>query len=628
MIKTLRSLAINWSKVAFKQTLGRWSTAYSYGQKFYHFIKVMDPSFRIKLLTAHAISIIANLIFLVGSLAIVPFVNYVINPDSIHNIKLTSKLHQFSVENLPVDFVIVLGVVSLVTMITSRLFAVMGGYISNLIHRDLKIYYTTKLYYSYINGLYHSVDESTAEIVNNINNRLPQVIANFINPIFSLMNIAIFISSGLLILFLLNPALLFLAVTGSAIFLLSAMAVSKKKARQYSIQMDEGNAERNKKLLNSISAREYIQMIGKQNLFAKNFALVQNKIAKAEIKMSLINMLFAPIGEFIVYGTMVVFAIYIFTVAGQDKLEVATAFLIIIYRLLPYINNTFNIYLSLQSGIVAYNKVSGELLKAMATEVSYAKHVRDPLPFDKSIVIKSASYSYPAQEADELALKNINLNIAKGSKIGICGVSGGGKTTLLRLITARLIPSKGSLAVDGKKIAGKKIVRRWQDAIGYVTQNLILVEGTVAENIALDFDGDIDEDRLQMAIDLAELRSLVNSMPHKEHSNVSDSGANISGGQRQRIIIARALYLNPDLLIFDEATSSLDKRTESKILQNVNDYYEQRKVDGTLLIVSHRVDALKNCDSIVMVENGCIVTQGKYAELLKLQSFRSLAQSA
>lgn len=625
-MKALRRLVITWSKFVFKNTLGRWASAYSYGQKFYHFIKVMDNGFRIKLLAAHTISILANLIFLVGSLAIVPFVNYVINPDSIHNIELMSQLYQLSLDYIPIDFVIVLGVCSIIIMIGARLFSVFANYISQVIHKDLGIYYTTKLYYSYIHGTHHSTEESTAEIVNNINSRLPQVITNFINPIFGLINTLIFISSGLLILFFLNPTLLLLAVVGGGAFLFGSMAATKKRARQYSIQIDEGHAERHKKLLNSISAREYIQMIGKQNLFAKNYAIVQEKIGKYQIKMSLINMLFAPIGEFIVYGTMVVFAIYIFIVAGQDKLEVATAFLIIIYRLLPSINGAFGIFIGLQQGIVAYNNVSGRLLKAMATKISYASHVRDPLPFSKSIAVKNASFSYPAQAADELALSNINLKIAKGGRVGICGVSGGGKTTLLRLITSRIIATKGSLTVDGKKVSGKKTIRRWQDSIGYVTQNLILVEGTVAENITLDFDNDIDDARLQLAIDLAELRSLVNTMPQKEHSNISDSGANISGGQRQRIVIARALYLDPNLLIFDEATSSLDKRTESKILKNVYDYYEHRKVSSTIIIVSHRVDALKHCNPIIMVEDGHIVAQGKYEDLLKLPSFRTLAQ--
>lgn len=626
-MQKFKSLAISWSIVLFKHTFGRWTAAYNYGSKFYHFIKVMEPAFRLKLLTAHAISIASNLIFLVGSLAIVPFVNYVINPDSIRNLGFMSKLYDFATANIPVDFVILLGVSSIVAMIIARMFFVLGSYISQVIHRDLKIYYTTKLYYSYINGIYHSTDESTADIVNNINTRLPQVIANFVNPIFSLINIAIFISSGLLILFFLNPVLLLLAGLGGGAFLFGSMAASRKKAKQYSTIIDEGHAERHKKLLNSISAREYIQMIGKQNVFAKNYALVQEKIGKSEVKMALINLLFAPIGEFIVYGTMVVLAIYIFTISGQSELEVATAFLIVIYRLLPYMNNAFGVYIGLQQGMVAYNKVSGKLLKAMATPVSYESHVRDPLPFAKSIVVKNASYSYPTQAKGELALEKINLKISKGSVVGVCGVSGGGKTTLLRLITARLIADSGSFAVDGQKITGKKLVRRWQDAIGYVTQNLILVEGTMAENIALDFDGDIDNARLQQAIDLAELRTLVNSMPQKEHSNISDSGANISGGQRQRIVIARALYLNPDLLILDEATSSLDKRTESKILQNIYEYYEQRDFKGTLIIVSHRVDALKNCDAIIMVENGRIAAEGKYKDLLKLSSFRSLAQT-
>ncbi|MCH9665829.1 MAG: ABC transporter ATP-binding protein/permease [Gammaproteobacteria bacterium] len=626
-MKSSTRLTITWAKVIFKNTLGQWSAAYNYASKFYHFIKVVERKFRTKLLIAHGFAILAKLIFLGGSLAIVPFVNYVINPESIHKVKFLDDFYKFSVENIPIDFVVVLGISSVALMILARLFFVLGNYISQLMHMQLNVYFTSKLYYSYIHGIFHSTGESTAEIVNNINSRLPQVINNFINPIFSLVNLFFFVSSGLLILFFLNSTLLLLAIGGGSVFLFGAIAATQKRARQYSVTMDVDALDLNRKLLNSISAREYIQMIGKQNVFAKNYARVQQKLGMTGIKMNLINMLFAPIGEIVIYGTMVSFAIYIFIVAGQDKLDIATAFLIIIYRLFPALVEAFGIYIGLQRGVVSYNKVSHQLLKAMATKTSYDRYVRNPLPFKKSLEIKKASYKYPSQEPGELALANISLKIAKGSKIGICGVSGGGKTTLLRLLTTRAVPDKGSFFVDGEEIINHKLIRRWQDTIGYVTQNLILVEGTIAENITLSFGDGVDEAMLQKAIDIAELRSLVNDMPQQEHSDITDSGANISGGQRQRIVIARALYLNPDLLIFDEATSSLDKRTETKILKNVYNFYEERDVAGTMIIVSHRVDALQNCDNIVMVENGEIVAQGKYKDLLKLPSFRTLAQS-
>ena len=126
-MQKIKSLAISWSVVLFKHTFGRWTAAYNYGSKFYHFIKVMEPAFRLKLLTAHAISIASNLIFLVGSLAIVPFVNYVINPDSIRNLGFMSKLYDFATANIPVDFVILLGVSSIVAMIIARMFFVVGS---------------------------------------------------------------------------------------------------------------------------------------------------------------------------------------------------------------------------------------------------------------------------------------------------------------------------------------------------------------------------------------------------------------------------------------------------------------------------------------------------------------------
>lgn len=619
----LRDRAIQWAKRIFTNTLGRWSAAYIYATRFYAFIKAIDGNIRTKILLVHTFSIITNLIYLIGSLSIIPFINYVIVADSVQNNKWLKMFYDFIVTQTDYNFAIVLGISSICILMIARACFLLGSYATQRIHIELNIYYTTKLYYSYINQQSNTIEASTSEVVNNINSRLPSVINSFINPIFSIINILFLITTAMVILYFLDPRLVLLAGLGGSVFLIGSILITQNKVRRYSIEVDSGRYEKHKKLLNSVGAREYIQMIGKENLFAKSFAKIQRTIQMANLKMSVIGMIFPPVTELILYSTMVSVCIYIILVSGREDIQFATAFLIIIYRLLPQVNNLFSQYMTLKTGVVSYDKVSSQLLKAMATPMSYEAHVKNPLPFDKTIAVKNVSYRYPQQPDNELALNKINLVIPKEMTVGICGVSGGGKTTLLRLITGRIQPLKGSFEVDGKLINNRKLIRRWQDSIGYVTQNLILVEGTVAENIALTAENEeIDNVALQQAIDLAELRAVVNKLPQQENSNITEAGANISGGQRQRIIIARALYRSPSLLILDEATSSLDKKTESKILSNIYESWQDDK--KTIIFVTHRVETIKQCDLIIMIQDGEVTAQGTYKQLMRIKAFRQL----
>ena len=623
-----RHIFISWVKIIFIQTLGRWGEAYGYAKRFYGFIRMVDKNIRIKILLAHTISIASNIIFLLGSLSIIPFVNYVIDPESVHRNQWLDGFYTIVIGYVHIEayFIIVLGVCSLLLLALARAFFVLGGYISQSIDVQLNVYYVTKLYYSYISQAEHKANLSSSEIVHNISSRLPQIIAGFVNPVFSAINNCFFIATGLVVLFFMDPRLMIVAALGAGLFLFGSISASKNRIKRYSKIIDSGKLEHHKKLLNSVAAREYIQMSGKESVFARSFAHINLIVRKNEIKMNLISMIFTPIGEIIIYSTMVLLSFYVLLVSGRESISYAAAFLIIIYRIFPAVNSLFGVNVALRQGVVVYDQVSDQLIRALSIHIPDGEYVKNPLPFKQSITIRNTSYRYPDQNKDEWTLKNINLTVPKGIKLGICGDSGGGKTSLLRLLTGRIKPTKGSIKIDKRHLNNRAIIRRWQDNIGYVTQNLILVEGTLAENIALNVPGEeIDKDALFQAIKLAELRPLVNKLPGKENFVISESGSNISGGQRQRIVVARALYSNPSVLILDEATSSLDKKTEAQILTNIYNHWKGE--DKSIIFVTHRLDTIKHCDLILMVQQGEIKARGTYKELIKNTEFLKLATS-
>ena len=237
---------------------------------------------------------------------------------------------------------------------------------------------------------------------------------------------------------------------------------------------------------------------------------------------------------------------------------------------------------------------------------------KNRLKFSEKISLKGIFYNYPNSE--RTAVKNINLDISIGSRIGIVGTTGSGKTTLVDIILGLLKMQKGTLTVDDK-ILDEYNLRSWQYLIGYVPQSIYLSDDTLSANIAFGMETDkINYDAVEKASKIANLHNFViNDLPKKYNTLIGERGVRLSGGQRQRIGIARALYHNPKVLILDEATSALDNTTERNVMDGINKLGENM----TIIIIAHRLSTLKNCDKIYLLENGQIKNEGTYQELIE-----------
>ena len=220
---------------------------------------------------------------------------------------------------------------------------------------------------------------------------------------------------------------------------------------------------------------------------------------------------------------------------------------------------------------------------------------------------------------------NLNLQIPIGCSVGLIGTTGAGKTTLVDVFLGLLRPTKGAIIRDGEVICDNQLPS-WQSLLGYVPQDIFLTDSTILENIALGVPYDeIDTDHVESCSRMAHLHDFIlNELPMKYLTSVGERGVRLSGGQRQRIGIARALYHNPEILVFDEATSALDLVTERAVLKAVNDLVPQK----TIILITHRLSTVKNCDKIVFIENGHIAAQGSYEELLHSnQKFKNMIEA-
>ncbi len=232
-----------------------------------------------------------------------------------------------------------------------------------------------------------------------------------------------------------------------------------------------------------------------------------------------------------------------------------------------------------------------------------------PLKFQKEINIKNLSFSYPSRK--EFSLSKLSMSIKKGDFVGIIGETGSGKSTLINLIIGLLKPSQGEVEVDQLNIDSN--LSGWYKKIGYVPQSIYLTDDTIRRNIAFGLnENDIDDSLIKESIVKANLEEFIKNLPNGLDTIVGEKGIRLSGGQQQRIGIARALYRDPEILILDEATSSLDQLTEKKIMESIQ-FLKRKK---TLIIVTHRLSTVQNCDRILFIEKGKIIKQGSPNEIL------------
>jgi len=578
---------------------------------------------RFKIVLLQLIQLGGYIIYLLGSLAIVPFINYAVSREASLKSWWMKKLYELITEYTSFNFVIFLAVFSVLILILSRLFQVLAQYAKLRLSMALSLYYESYLFHYYIRqNVLFTDDKNLSDILHNVTRRLPGILSQFINPFLQLIQTLMYIAFGLFILVLTDPILIIAAVTPVALFLTVSFYATRYRLTKLSRIIDRENLKRHSKMLESLLAREYIQILGKENIFSKIFRDTLKRTQEAKMKISLINMLFNPLGEILIFSTLIAIVSYVLLAFADADLTRVTVFMVILYRVAPQANQLFSIYSKLKQGIVLFDASANDLLPALRQQVSYKPHIPNPLPFKKHLRFENVSCKYTKAKESPQVLKNINLTINQGMKVGICGESGSGKTTFLRMLIGMIRPQEGHVLIDGKRLT-PSLTRAWQDNLGYVSQNLILLKLSVLENISLVSEGkQIDEALVKRVLATTESLKFVNELPQGIHTTLDVTDAKLSGGQKQRLVIARSLYNQPNVLVLDEATSALDKKTERKIMANI---YEIMK-DKTVIIVTHRIDVIKNCDLIVVMKDGIIEAQGNYADLKKNKEFTLLAK--
>ena len=345
----------------------------------------------------------------------------------------------------------------------------------------------------------------------------------------------------------------------------------------------------------SIYGIKVIKIFGREEYFINEFKSLGNKLSFVKRN----KVFFANLPRiWLELICIVSLSILMFFLINQNHdisnmFSIIGMFVVAAFRLMPSANRILNSINLIREATSTTKLLINEFNKNIKI-----KHpiTNDEILFKKSISLKNISFKYP--NTTNNVLENINLDIKKGSCIGFIGKSGAGKSTLIDLLIGLLIPSNGLILVDNKIINPSS--RSWQKLIGYVSQTIYLSDDTIRKNIAFGlYEKEINSELLKYSIEASQLEEFITSLPNNIETFVGDYGVRLSGGQRQRIALARALYLNPPILVFDEATSSLDSRTEVEIMSAI----KKLKGEKTIFIIAHRLSTLEYCDEIYELKN-------------------------
>ena len=454
------------------------------------------------------------------------------------------------------------------------------------------------------------VARNSSGVINGIWSKVKGVIGGVIVPVLTLISASIMLIVILIAMLSVEPLIALATFGGFGLIYVSIIRITRIKKIRNSKAMAHESTQVVKSLQEGLGGIRDVLIDGSQEAYCHIYRKADLPLRRAQGSIHIIAN--SPRFGIEALG-MLLIAVLAYTLAQEadgiaKAIPILGALALGAQRLLPVMQQSYAAWTCIQGFQVSLQDTL-ELLDQPLPDYANQPAVK-PLPFQQQIKLNQLSFRYSPQTA--WVLRNLDLNIAKGSRIGIIGATGSGKSTLLDIVMGLLRPSEGSIEIDGQLVTIENN-RAWQAHIAHVPQDIFLADSTIEENIAFGIPKDqIDHERVRQAAQQAQIADSIDTWPKQYQTFVGERGVRLSGGQRQRIGIARALYKQADVIIFDEATSALDNETEQGIMQAI----EGLSTELTILIIAHRLSTLRNCTQIVELGSCGILRTGSYQNIV------------
>jgi ABC-type multidrug transport system fused ATPase/permease subunit len=474
---------------------------------------------------------------------------------------------------------------------------------------SFKIYQKT-LYQPYITHL----SRNSSDVIGGISNKVNYVIYQVLLPIFSLVSSILMISVIIFALITINSKVALVSIVGFGVIYLLIIRITKKKLFVYGEIISKESNQVIKALQEGLGGIRDVLLDGSQSTYSKIYQNSDRSLRDAQANIAIISG--TPRFGIEAIGMILIVSIAYSLAISPNGIKTAIPILgslaLGAQRLLPILQQAYVNWTSMLGGEASLRDTLELLNQKMPSPSKMIN--QNFISFGNEIKFENITFRY--SDNSPIVLKNINLTIKKGSRIGFIGTTGSGKSTFLDVVMGLIKQTSGEIIIDNKSLEIYNS-REWQSKIAHVPQSIFLTDSTIAENIAFGIpSNNIDFKKVEEASKKAQIDKNIESWPLKYSTLVGERGVRLSGGQRQRIGIARALYKNADIIVFDEATSALDNDTEKEVMNAIDELGDNL----TILIVAHRITTLKNCDLIVELKNGEINDVGTYDQIVnKLQ---------
>lgn len=565
---------------------------------------------------------------LLGIASIAPFMALVGDISMLEKNNFLAELYQMSGLTDPMDFVFYTGLMVLVALTVSTLVSMFTIWKSSLYGARIGIEIADRLYAYYMreDWQFHA-SGSSAQLTKQVSTEAMRITSGIIQPLMQMnakVVLAVLISVSILIY---NPLI---AIVGLVIFALAYFLLYKlvrKKLVSNGRAISQVSTNRFRLMNEGFGGIKDVLLLDRRQDFVERFEESGTVYARAIGLNAGISQVPRYFMELIAFGTMIGLVLLLIKLHEGNLgvvLPVLAVYALAAFKLLPALQQIYSSVAQIKGSLAAFEAVKEDLERSVNSQ-KYITNETLPIRTElkEKITLSDIKFNYPGKSRP--AVDGVNMTIPVNSVVGLVGSSGSGKSTLIDLLLGLLTPQSGNLYIDDTCITPEN-KRAWQNTLGFVPQSIFLSEGTIAENIAFGVPvAAIDLKQVNKALELASLTDLVAQLPNGVNTKVGERGVQLSGGQRQRIGIARALYHEADILVFDEATSALDGITEKVIMDAIHDFSGQK----TIIMIAHRLKTVQKCDIIYLMDQGKIIDQGTYQELVGTNSqFKEMAEHA
>lgn len=543
-------------------------------------------------------SIISSILEVTAIGSVVPFISVITNPDSINNNEKILNFIEFFSININTDLTLLFSVIFIFLATLSALvrFSIISFQtkLSYSIGADLSY----KIFFNALNQSYIThIKRNSSEVVTAVSTKANYVVSGVVFPLLNIINSLIIITLVAIFLLNINRNIFILSLPVFLLFYYIFMFFSEKLLVENSKIINYNWDKVVKVIQESIGGIKEIIIGNQQSTACSEFRSADLPLRKASATNKILEVLPRYFIELIGIIVLVIWG-YILSQANDSSfgaIPTIAVFALSAQRLLPLLQQIYASWSKLRGS----QRLLLETLIYLQDEPILSNYETKKPNFNTSISLGNISFGY---DLNNKVLKNINISIRKGKKIGIIGETGSGKSTFLNIVLGLLFPDDGKLLLDDIIITEKN-ASLIHNNISYMPQETYLKDCTIIENIALGHDiNDINTERVYQVCEQAQIYEFICNLKDGFYSRVGERGVQLSGGQCQRIGIARALYNNKPILVMDEATSALDNLTESYVIKNIFDSYPTL----TIIIVAHRHSTLTRCDEIYEIKSGCI----------------------